>query len=124
MLERRGATSSGEAAATVYGLAAKGRYGEIEKSARCGLWALDSLKLMDKEHGTLESWTVTGSGAQPLGRPGWARVEVRRGGGEYIDDVTLMDSVHPVDIVEYSKADYDAGLFDRGIRAAKPADGG
>jgi len=38
---------------------------------------------------------------------------------KYVDDVTLLDSVHPVDIVEYTQADYNVSRYDRGLRADK-----
>lgn len=118
-LESRGAESAVRATSEIYDLASRGRYQNIEERSLCGRWALNSLRLLNDRHGSLQSYSVAGSGAQPLGRPAWVRVNVKRNGQDYVDDVTLMDSMHPVDIVEYSKADYDAGRFDNGLRADK-----
>ena len=118
-LAQRGAASAVRSTTQIYLLASRNQYSEIAGKDLCGQWALNSLRLLDEKHGALQSYVVAGSGAQLLGRPSWVRVEVQRGGQSYVDDVSLMDSVHPVDIVEYPKADYDAGRFDRGLRADK-----
>ncbi len=120
-LSSRGAASAAAKTNQIYGLAAKKRYSDLQTQHLLGQWALDSLQLMDKEHGPIQSYSVDGSGAALVGRPSWARVSVQRSGQKFVDDVTLLDSVHPVDIVEYTSADYAVGRFDQGLRAAKAA---
>jgi hypothetical protein len=119
LLSSRGAASAATKTNQIYELAAKNRYSDLDSQHLLSEWALDSLHLMDKQHGAIQTYTVEGSGSEMLGRPSWARVLVQRGGQKYVDDVTLLDSVHPVDIVEYTQADYNVSRFDRGLRATK-----
>lgn len=119
LLSSRGAASAAAKTNQIYELAAKKRYSDLQSLHLLGQWALDSLQLMDKEHGAIQNYSIDGSGSALVGRPSWARVLVQRNGQKYVDDVTLLDSVHPLDIVEYTQADYNVSRFDRGLRAPK-----
>lgn len=120
LLSSRGAATAATKTNQIYELAAKSRYLDLESGHFVGPWALNSLRLLDDKHGPIQSYSVDGSGSAMLGRPSWTRVLVKRNGQQYVDDVTLLDSVHPLDIVEYPADDYRSARFDRGLRAPKP----